>query len=730
MSFHLSPDRFANATALNGRLRELIVDSFAGGGGASTGIEMALGISPDIAINHDAIALGMHEANHPDTWHLTADVWSVDPLEATGGRPVGLFWASPDCKHFSKAKGGKPVKKAIRSLAWVVVHWANLVAPRVIALENVEEFQDWGPLTADNKPCPVRKGQIFRRWVKKLERLGYVVEWRELRACDYGAPTIRKRLFLIARRDGEPIVWPTPTHGDPKSDAVKSGARLPWRTAAEIIDWSLPCPSIFDTAEQIMAKHGRRAVRPLADASMARLAKGVRRYVVDAAEPFIVNLTHQGGDRVEPVDEPLRTATAAHRGEKAVAAPYLARTAHGDVDRNGKKRGQGVHSLQDPHGTVLASNDHALASAFMVPRYGERDGQEPRTRSVEDPAATAVPTGNGSSLATVFISAAQQGGNNRPAVDPLHTVTASDGDQNQVVAAHLTKFHGGQVGASLETPAPTATSNSFIKRPGGAAPIGVVAAHMMTMRNSDQPSSSAARPARTVTAGGAGETVVAAFMAQNNYEEPGHAMGEAVSTIVSKGSTQSLVASHIVRQFGTAVGHGVDEPSRTVMPANEGGGKTYVAASFLQKYYGADQDPQVREPLHTSTTKDRFGLAEAVIAAPPFGPEHYAKARKVADLLRAHGLWDDREFVTVEIEGVAFVIVDIGMRMLVARELFRAQGFPDSYIIDRTADGTPITGTEQVNKCGNSVCPDLAAALIKANYRPEEIAPEYMEAAE
>ncbi|EJN14719.1 site-specific DNA methylase [Bradyrhizobium sp. YR681] len=629
-------------------MREIIVDSFAGGGGASTGIELALGRSPDIAINHEAVALGMHEVNHPQTLHLQSDIWEVDPVEACAGRPVGLGWFSPDCKHFSKAKGGKPVEKKIRGLAWVVVHWANTVKPRVIILENVEEFQTWGPLGSDNKPCPVQKGVTFKRWVAELERLGYAVEWRELRACDFAAPTIRKRLFLIARRDGRPIVWPDQTHGDPKSDAVKQGRLKPWRTAAEIIDWSLPCPSIFDTAAEILAKHGRRAIRPLADASMARLAKGVRRYVIDAAEPFIVNLTHQGGDRVEAASEPLRTATAAHRGEKAVVGPFLAGV-------GGRMAQTEPRGLGNPSQTLTSKADSVLVAPFMVPRYGERDGQEPRTRSIKEPMATAVPTGNGSSLATVFISAAQQGGNNRTATDPLHTVTASDGDQNQVIAA---------------------------------------------------------------------------FMAQNNYQEPGHAMSEGVSTVVGKGSTQSLAAAHIVRQFGTGIGHGADEPARTVMA--DGQGKTQVSAAFLQKYYGADQDPQLNEPLHTATVKDRFGLSSALLAAPPFGPEHYARARQVADLLRAHGLWDDREFVTVEIAGQTFVIVDIGLRMLTPRELFRAQGFPESYVIDRLPDGLPITGTDQVSKCGNSVCPPIAAALVKANYRPDEAAPapEFMEAAE
>lgn len=606
-------------------MSEIVVDSFAGGGGASTGIEMALGRSPDIAINHDATALAMHEVNHPATRHLTEDVWNVDPLAATGGRPVGLAWFSPDCKHFSKAKGGKPVDKNIRGLAWVVVHWANTVRPRVIILENVEEFQTWGPLGPDNQPCPARKGETFKRWTAELRRLGYVVEWQELRACDvawtdYGmirvAPTIRKRLYLIARRDGRAIVWPAATHAEPDAEAVQSGELMPHRTAAEIIDWSLPCPSIFATAKQIKAKYGVRAKRPLEPASLERLAKGVRRYVVDAAEPFIINLTHQGGARVESLSEPLKTTTAAHRGEKALVSPY--------------------------------------------------------------------------------ISIAQQGGSNRPVTKPLHTATASDGDQNQVVAAHLTKFRANSVGAGLDEPAPTVTANSFVKRPGGAAPIGLVAA---------------------------------TFMAQNNYSEPGHAMTEPVSTIVSKGSTQSFVAANILRQFGTAVGHSMDEPMRTVMSDGDGG-KNILAAACLQKYYGADQDPDLREPLHTATAKARFSVAEALLEIPPFGPNHYARARKVAKLLRKYGLWDDREFVTFDVAGVTVVIVDLGMRMLTPRELFRAQGFPDSYIIDRKPDGSKISKTEQISKCGNSVCPPIAAALVKANYTPDEALPEFLEAAE
>ncbi|WP_223306287.1 DNA cytosine methyltransferase, partial [Mameliella alba] len=308
-------------------LPPMIIDSFAGGGGASTGIEMALGRSPDVAINHNPAALALHEANHPDTRHLINSIYAVDPRDVVPkGRRVGLAWFSPDCKHFSKAKGGTPVNKNIRDLAWVVVHWAERVAPDVIMLENVEEFQDWGPVRHrhtggrkstnpprsheeweasppevkgtpvydDNgepvmEPCPFRKGQTFNKWVRALRRQRYRVEYRVLRACDYRAPTIRKRLFIIARRDGLPIIWPEPTHGDPASKPVKQGKRKPWRTAAECIDWSVPCPSIFDTSDQIKAKLGITAKRPLAANTLKRIARGMQRYVLQAEEPFIVN---------------------------------------------------------------------------------------------------------------------------------------------------------------------------------------------------------------------------------------------------------------------------------------------------------------------------------------------------------------------------------------------------------------------------------------------------------
>ncbi len=344
--------------------REIIVDNFAGGGGASTGIELATGLSVDIAINHDPAAIAMHQVNHPDTEHYCESVWDVDPREAAKGRPIGLAWFSPDCKHFSKAKGGKPVEKRIRGLAWVSVRWAATVRPRVIILENVEEFQDWGPLTADGMPDPKKKGKTFRSFVRALQRQGYQVQWRELKACDYGAPTIRKRLFLIARCDGRPIVWPKPTHGDPKSTAVKTGKLKPWHTASEIMDWSLETPSIFNRK------------KPLAENTLRRIARGIQRFVLDSEKPFVVRnkgnaLIQMGygdpeGRRVLDLKKPLGTITAG--GNKfAIATSHLIKL------RGTCKDGQ---TVTQPMPTITAGGLHVgEVRAFLTKYYGSDTGQ-------------------------------------------------------------------------------------------------------------------------------------------------------------------------------------------------------------------------------------------------------------------------------------------------------------------------------------------------------------------
>lgn len=290
--------------------REITVDNFAGGGGASTGIELATGMSVDIAINHDPAAIEMHKMNHPETEHYCESVWDVEPKKAVRGRKVGLCWLSPDCTHHSKAKGGKPVKKEIRGLAWVAVRWAIEVKPRVIMLENVEEFKDWGPLDSDGSPMKQHKGEIFKSFVKSLEALGYEVQFKELMACDYGAPTSRKRFFMIARCDGQPIVWPKATHGDPRSLEVQAGIKKPWRTSGEIIDWTIGVPSIFDRK------------RPLAENTLKRIEKGLNKFVLEEQTPYMVRedlaaylisyYTERNENEVRglSLDTPLHTITA------------------------------------------------------------------------------------------------------------------------------------------------------------------------------------------------------------------------------------------------------------------------------------------------------------------------------------------------------------------------------------------------------------------------------------
>ena len=419
---------------------EIIIDNFAGGGGASTGVEIALGRRVDVAINHDPEAIAMHTANHPETEHYCESVWDVDPRTVKPGRAIGLLWLSPDCKHFSKAKGGKPVEKKIRGLAWVALRWAAIRQPRVIMLENVEEFVTWGPLVegADGKmrPCPKRKGREFNAFRNALRRQGYEVEHKELRACDYGAPTIRKRLFLIARRDGLPICWPAPTHGNPTSEAVKAGKLKPWRTAAECIDWTLPCPSIFERT------------KPLADATLRRIAKGIMRYVVNSAEPFIVPLTHHGAARFYGMADPLPTVTAAHRGEMALIAPVLTEHANASSPR--------CMPADEPLRTICAQTKgghHALVTAFLAKHYTGVIGSDLR-----DPLGTATSVDH-HSLITSNLIKLRGGGNIGQATDePLRTVSAG-GTHFAEVRAFLVKYYGNErEGLSLTEPIHTVTA--------------------------------------------------------------------------------------------------------------------------------------------------------------------------------------------------------------------------------------------------------------------------------
>ena len=537
-------------------LDEIIVDNFAGGGGASTGIELATGRVVDIAINHDPDAILMHRTNHPHTMHYQASVWDVDPVEVCRGRPVGLAWFSPDCKHFSKAKGGKPVDKNIRGLAWIVLRWAGTVRPRVIILENVEEFQTWGPVRRGH-PVKSKTGQTFRQWLGQLEALGYTVEWRELVAADYGAPTTRKRFFLIARSDERPIVWPEPTHAPADSQEVKAGTKKPWRSAAEIIDWNLPTPSIFATKEEVRERYGVAAVRPLARNTMRRVARGVDKFVIRSASPFLVIVNHAGEFRGQGLAEPLQTITAKHG--YGVASPAMIQY---HTEQTERVRGQGV---TDPIMTIDASNRYGLAATTLTKYYS--------------------------------------GDHNQDAAAPLHTITTRD--REGITVANLSKFYGGVVGAAASDPLPTVTAVDH---------NALQTAHMVKMKGTNL-GGQAQDPLQTITAGG------------------GH---------------HGVVTTRIVK-----AGLGVD----------------------LQNW------PKIRATLNE------------------FCDYHL----------------EDTEVILFSIGGAWYFMADIGLRMLTPRELYRANGFPDDYKIDRDYTGREYGKTKQVARCGNAVPPPFAAALVRAN---------------
>ena len=429
---------------------ELIVDNFAGGGGASTGIEEATGFSVDIAINHDPKAIAMHKANHPNTKHYCEDVWQVDPVQACNGHPVGLAWFSPDCKHFSKAKGGKPKDKNIRGLAWVACRWAGLVRPRVIMLENVEEFKTWGPLNRGHHPVKSKQGRTFDKFVRQLQDLGYEVQFRELVAADYGAPTMRKRFFMIARCDKKPIVWPEPTHAPADSEAVKKGLLKPYVGAYTQIDFSRPCPSIFDTSEQIKEKYGIKAVRPLAPKTMERIARGLKKFVLDNPEPFIVQCNH-GGDR-RPLDtkEPLPTITGKHG--YGIVEPYMIQIGQTGFTKDRSK------NIQEPLSTIVSKNEHCLICPTLIQYHSETAQGKVRGQTIKDPIMT-VDGSNRYGLVTSFLHKYYDGGYKgagESMENPLPTITAWD--HNSVVTANLIQMNNHCDGKDIRQPLPTITA--------------------------------------------------------------------------------------------------------------------------------------------------------------------------------------------------------------------------------------------------------------------------------
>lgn len=434
---------------------ELVVDNFAGGGGASTGIEDATGYCVDIAINHDPEAIKMHKANHPYTKHYCEDVWQVDPIKACKGHPVGLAWFSPDCKHFSKAKGRKPKDKFIRGLAWVACRWAGLVRPRVIMLENVEEFKTWGPLNRGHHPIKAKTGKTFEKFVQQLTDLGYDVQFQELVAADYGAPTMRKRLFMIARCDGEPIVWPKPTHGPADSTEVKQGLLEPYVGAYTQLDFSLPCPSIFDSTEEIKEKYGIRAVRPLAPKTMDRIARGVKKFILDNPEPFLIQCNHGGDRKPGDIRQPMPTITGKHGF--GIVEPKLAPII--DKAYGGNYSGAGSKA-NDPIDTITTVDHNRLVTAILAPMliqyHSETTKDEVRGQGIEAPIMT-VDGSNRYGLVTSFISKFYKSGTGQDIREPLHTITAGDGHFGEV-RAFLTKYYGSGTGQSIKDPLDTVTA--------------------------------------------------------------------------------------------------------------------------------------------------------------------------------------------------------------------------------------------------------------------------------
>ena len=451
---------------------EMIIDNFAGGGGASTGIELATGRAVDAAINHDPDAILMHRTNHPQTRHYCESVWDVDPWEVTRGRPVGLAWFSPDCKHFSKAKGSKPVDRNIRGLAWIVLKWAGTVKPRVIILENVEEFQTWGPVRK-GKPVKSRRGETFRKWKEQLQALGYEIDHRELVAADYGAPTIRKRFFLIARCDGKKIIWPERTHAPKDSEEVKNGKCKPWRGAAEIIDWTIPCPSIFDTTDEIKEKYGIRAVRPLAVNTQKRIARGIEKFVLQNKEPFIVPIGYgerKGqAPRVHDIKEPVSTVVSSGKQYlcQPELSPFIVQVNHKGEQFRGQELKEPIPTITGKHGYGLATPvmtaiavskaEQCLAMPSLI-QYHTEQSERVRGQGMDEPIMT-LDAANRYGLSVAYLAEYFQNGRPLDVNSPLHTSTTKD--RECLCMAHMEKFFSGGYtgnGSDANTPLGTVTA--------------------------------------------------------------------------------------------------------------------------------------------------------------------------------------------------------------------------------------------------------------------------------
>ncbi len=672
---------------------QLIVDNFAGGGGASLGIEIAIGRSPHIAINHDKAAIKMHTANHPDTLHYTEDVWDVDPKTACGKRKVRFVWASPDCRHFSRAKGNKPVNKKIRGLAWVVVKWAEEVSPDMIFLENVREFKDWGPVKRLYKhgrpqfdkhgqpqyvPIPEKKGQTFKLWVKALEKLGYKLEFRELCCADYGVPQLRKRLFMVARRDGKQIHWPKQTHAKPDKNGQVPPGMLPYRTAAECIDWDYATVSIFDP-------EARRAagMKPeLAEKTLRRIAMGIKRYVLENPKPFIVRTEHGGEHfRGQPITQPLATLSAKH-GFGVVQPELLSPSM---ISNYGEREGQEprARSIEDPMPTAVGVSKHSMVATFLSRYYGQSIGQP-----VDAPNPTE--SGCGHTALTAAHIAKHYGGVVGHSMDAtLGTVTAKD--HHSLVATSLTKFRGDSEGVPVTDPMPTVTSGAGAARPAGAPHAlglqGVSLVRLGQTGGNGSYTNDPRDPLTTVTS--KAEHMLSATNLVKLYgTATAKDVQEPLDTVTGQGKKFALAAACLTRNnHGDKQWNSVDEP----LPVTTSQGNKFgLVYAFLIKYFGTAIGELADEPLHTATSKARFGVVQITV-----GMKGQEPITEPAVALEVPG------------EGLC-ILTDITLRMLQPRELARSMSFPDDY---------KLTGSKsnQVAKIGNSVPPLMVAQIVAAN---------------
>ena len=657
--------------------QEIFVDLFAGGGGASMGIEQGLGLPVFAAVNHDPDAIAQHAANHKWTKHYQTSVWDVDPETICEGRPVGLLWASPDCKHFSKARGGKPVNKNIRSLSWVVLKWALEVRPRVLMMENVEEIQTWGPLIyvkRGNKkvwvPDPDHAGETFMAFIgmlttgvpedhpaleeachylhvgkddprrqKLIDGLGYQVEHKELVAADFDAPTTRKRFMLCGRCDGKPIVWPARTNAPRNSEEVKSGKLKPWRSAAEIIDWSLPSYSIFDTKQQIKEKYGVNAIRPLADNTMKRVICGVDKHSIKNHNPYLVTVGYserQGqAPRVHDIHDPVGTVVAKDKwgvvdpvmvpytfsntggsvGTPASEPVHTIRSAGGQVLASASLMcigqtggGDRIRDIREPVPTVVSKQEACLLSANLIQYHTEKDSEVARTADLRKPIPT-IDAANRHGLVTAQLVEYYGNGQSVGVGEPLHTVTSHDRDALALV--HIQKyFSGGYTGCGDDAGAPLSTITALPRH-------GVCAAHVVKFKGQEL-GTSPADPLPAITA-----------------QSGGGSFAECRAVLIKVDDSQSL-------------------------------GHWPKIRALLNKYCGYHME--------------------------------------------------DDEVILLIIRGIAYFIADILLRMLTPRELYNAMGFPPDYVIDVDYRGKPYPKSKQVARCGNAVCPPMARAMVQANF--------------